>query len=306
MIALSTVYSISKHNNPASLVEEIKSLGFSAVELNVEVPESFISEIAGKLKVVSVHNYCPKLSFVPAGRTIYSPFSISSIDENERKTAIMLTKKSIDVANDIGAKAVVFHTGEIEMDITGRILARKYNETGAGNEYSKVLENFLSERKSKLKPYIENVLKSLDNLLNYTANKKVRLGLENRFWANEIPSIDDYKIIFQNFDANSLGLWYDVGHAFVAEKQKVVNNHLDFLSFYSDRIVGMHLHDVIGVYDHKAPGTGEVNFKEIAEFAQDDTILVNETHKSATREDLINSIEYLKNCGFNHKPVPVS
>ncbi len=293
MIALSTVYNISKHKDPVAMVEEIKSLGFSAVELNLEVPESFISEIAKRIKIVSVHNYCPKLDFIPLGRTIYSPYNFSAADETERLTSVKLTKKTIDVANSVGAKAIVVHSGEVDMAITGRTLAKKYNETKGNNEYKKFLETFLSERKSKSKIFLETVLKSFDEILIYAERKKVKIGVENRFWANEIPSFEEYKIIFQKFYGTSLGLWYDVGHSIVAEKQGLVKNHLDFLENYSDRLLGVHLHDVIDVYDHKAPGTGEVNFTEIAKFLNEDTILVNETHPASTKEDLIKSQEML-------------
>ena len=137
MIALSTAYNISKHKDPVSMVEEIKSLGFSAIELNVEVPESFISEIAKRIKIVSVHNYCPRIDFIPTGKTIYSPYNMTSTDGNERTTAVKLTKKTIDVANSVGAEAIVIHAGEIDMKITGRALAKKYNET----KYKKNLWN---------------------------------------------------------------------------------------------------------------------------------------------------------------------
>ncbi|PKM93066.1 MAG: hypothetical protein CVU80_00130 [Elusimicrobia bacterium HGW-Elusimicrobia-4] len=293
MIALSTAYNISKHKDPVSLVEEIKSLGFSAVELNVEVPESFISEIAKRIKIVSVHNYCPKLDFIPLGKTIYSPYNMTSTDENERTTAVKLTKKTIDVAKSVGAEAIVIHVGEVDMEITGRALAKKYNETKGGSDYKNYLETFLAERKAKSKIFLENVLKSFDELIVYAERKNVKIGIENRFWANEIPSFEEYKIIFQKFYGTSLGLWYDVGHSIVAEKQGLVKNHLDFLENYSDHLIGVHLHDVIDVYDHKAPGTGEVNFSEIAKFVSENTILVNETHPSATKEDLVKSQEIL-------------
>lgn len=299
MIALSTAYNISKHKDPVSLVEEIKSLGFSAVELNLEVPESFISEIAKRIKIVSVHNYCPKLDFIPEGRTIYSPYNMTSTDENERTTAIKLTKRTIDIANSVGAEAIVIHAGEVDMEITGRTLAKKYNATKGGSDYKNYLETFLAERKAKSKIFLENVLKSFDELIVYAERKNVKIGVENRFWANEIPSFADYKIIFQKFYGASIGIWYDVGHSVVAEKQGLVKNHLDFLESYSSRLIGVHLHDVNDVYDHKAPGTGEVNFSEIAKFINQNTILVNETHPSSTKEDLKNSIEYLKNHGFH-------
>ncbi|HAX62028.1 MAG TPA: hypothetical protein DCX95_05700 [Elusimicrobia bacterium] len=299
MIALSTAYNILKHKDPVSLAEEIESLGFSAVELNVEVPESFISEIAKRLKIVSVHNYCPRIDFIPEGRTIYSPYNMTSTDENERTTAVKLTKKTIDIANSVGAKAIVIHAGEVDMEITGRTLAKKYNETKGGDDYKNYLETFLAERKAKSKIFIENLLKFFDELIPYAERKNVKIGVENRFWANEIPSLSDYKIIFQKFNSDAIGLWYDVGHSVIAEKQGLVKNHLDFLENYSDRLVGVHLHDVIDVYDHKAPGTGEVNFTEIAKFLNEDTILVNETHLASTKNDLINSIDYLKNHGFH-------
>lgn len=293
MIALSTAYNISKHKDPVSLVEEIGSLGFFAVELNVEVPESFISEIAKRIKIVSVHNYCPKLDFIPIGKTIYSPYNMTSTDKNERTTAVKLTKRTIDVAESVGAEAIVIHAGEVDTEITGRDLAKKYNETKGGLDYKNYLETFLAERKAKSKIFLENVLKSFDKLIVYAERKNIKVGIENRFWANEIPSFDDYKIIFRKFYGTSLGLWYDVGHSIVAEKQMLVKNHIDFLRNYSDRLIGVHLHDVIDVYDHKAPGTGEVNFAEISKFVHNETILVNETHPSATKEDLVKSQKLL-------------
>jgi sugar phosphate isomerase/epimerase len=298
MIALSTVYNISKHKNPASLIEEIQSLGFSAVELNVEVPASFIPEIAKKLKIVSVHNYCPKLDKIPEGKTIYSPYNFASNDKLERNTGVELTKKTIDVASDTGAEVIVFHSGEIEMEITGRILAKKYNETKGNMEYKKYLEIFLNDRKSKSRIYLDNLLKSLDEILIYADKKNIKLGIENRFWANEIPSFEDFNLIFQKLNTDSIGLWYDVGHSIIAEKQGLIKNHLDFLKTFSNRLIGMHLHDVIDVYDHKAPGLGKVDFSEISKYVKNNTMLVNEIHSSATNEDIKNSTEHLKKSGF--------
>ncbi|MBN1383487.1 MAG: sugar phosphate isomerase/epimerase [Elusimicrobia bacterium] len=315
MIALSTVYNISKFDNPRDLIADIKSLGFSVIELNIGVPENFIPELAKELKIVSVHNFCPKLDFIPEGKTIFSPYNFASDDKTERRTAVDLTKKTIDVADTVGAKAVIVHSGEINMEISGKDLSRKYNETKDKNVYKKFLDDFLKERKSKLADsgIISNLLKSIDELLNYAVKKNIKLGIENRFWADELPSLEDYKPVFEKFDSNSLGLWFDIGHAVVAEKQGLVKSRLDFLKNFSGRLIGMHLHDVIevyprtndksigaGVYDHKAPGKGEVDFDEIAKFVKNGTILVNETHPSSTREELKKSIEHLKAHGFRN------
>jgi len=298
MIALSTAYNISKHNSAQSLVKEIKELGFSSVELNVEVPEIFIPEISRELKIVSVHNFCPKVDYVPPGKTIYSPYNISAADTDERKLAVELTKKTVDTASGVGAPAIVIHSGEVVMEFTGRMLAKIYNETKGKNGYEKHLSGFLLERQSKAKKFLDNVISSLDEILNYSLKKKVKLGIENRFWTNEIPSFEEMGIIFEKLKSGYIGLWYDIGHAVIAEKQGLVKNRIDYLEMFGSKLIGVHLHDVVDVYDHKAPGTGEVNFKKISQYLKPDTIIVNETHPSATKEELTKSIEYLKNCGI--------
>ncbi|MDD5687123.1 MAG: TIM barrel protein [Elusimicrobia bacterium] len=298
MIALSTVYNISKYKDPVLLVNKIKSLGFCSVELSVEVPEDFINYITGNLKVVSVHNFCPKLDFVPKDRVLCNAYHISAINKEERDKAVELTKKTIDIACNTGANAVVVHSGEVEMELSGGLLAKKYKDTKGSGEYSKTLKMFLRERKIKSKLFLDNVLKSLDEILNYAVKKNVKIGIENRLIADEIPSFEEYAVILGKFDTNYLGLWYDVGHSVVAEKQGIVKNHIDFLRMFSSRLIGMHLHDVSGVRDHKAPGTGEVNFNEISEFIQKETILVAEVYSTATKGELKNSMKYLENCGF--------
>ena len=311
MIALSTAYNISKHGTAQSLIAEIKELGFSAVELNVEVPAGFIPEIARELKIVSVHNFCPKVGYVPEGRTIYSPYNISSDGIDERELAIELTKKTVDTAADIGATAIVIHSGEVVTEFTGRMLAKIYNETKGANGYGKHLSEFLIKRQSKAKKYLDNVLSSLDDILNYSIKKNVKLGIENRFWANEIPSLEEMGTIFEKLSSEYIGLWYDTGHSVIAEKQGLVKSYVNYLENFGNKLIGTHLHDVVDVYphtngqsigvevyDHKAPRTGKFDFKKISGYLNSRTLLVNETHPSATKEELMRSTEYLKSCGI--------
>ena len=64
-------------------------------------------------------------------------------------------------------------------------------------------------------------------------------------------------------DSSQLGFIYDVGHAQALDRLGFYP-HEDWLKRYSSRIFGTHLHDVIGVTDHYAPGLGEIDFKSIA------------------------------------------
>jgi sugar phosphate isomerase/epimerase len=40
--------------------------------------------------------------------------------------------------------------------------------------------------------------------------------------------------------------------------------HEDWLIRYADRMIAIHLHDVVGITDHQIPGTGEIDFKWLA------------------------------------------
>lgn len=102
------------------MIDEIKGLGFNSVELNFSLNSSMVKELivlsdCGLIKVVSVHNFCP----IPEGtsRNMASPdiFSLSSLDEEQRKKAIHYTKRSIDTAARIGAGVVVLHLGKVKM-----------------------------------------------------------------------------------------------------------------------------------------------------------------------------------------------
>jgi sugar phosphate isomerase/epimerase len=89
--------------------------------------------------------------------------------------------------------------------------------------------------------------------------------LENRYHYFDIPTPDEMSELLALADPDLLGLIYDVGHA-------TVNDRLGFfpgdgwLKRFGDRIFGTHLHDVIGISDHHAPGMGDVDFRRVAEY----------------------------------------
>jgi sugar phosphate isomerase/epimerase len=48
------------------------------------------------------------------------------------------------------------------------------------------------------------------------------------------------------------------------------------LQSYSDQLIGIHLHDAVGLDDHIPPGSGEIKFKALKPFLKTDTIKVIE------------------------------
>ena len=75
---------------------------------------------------------------------------------------------------------------------------------------------------------------------------------ENRYYFQEIPDFDEIGIILNEFDGGRIRCWHDVGHAAVQENLGICTQK-DLLEAYSDKIIGMHLHDVENLHDHLSP-----------------------------------------------------
>ena len=71
----------------------------------------------------------------------------------------------------------------------------------------------------------------------------------------------------------------------------------EWLRRFANRIIGTHMHDVIGFQDHKIPGQGEVDFEQIRKFLPVDAIRTLEFQGPHTQDKVINGLNYLKKDG---------
>ena len=101
------------------------------------------------------------------------------------------------------------------------------------------------------------------------------LGLENRYHYHELPGLDDFKVIFDTFKGAPIGYWHDTGHAHANEALGLIPRG-SLLQSYSGQLIGIHLHDAVGLDDHIPPGSGEIDFKALKPFLKTDTIKVIE------------------------------
>ncbi|RLD13491.1 MAG: hypothetical protein DRI22_04185, partial [Caldiserica bacterium] len=156
---ISTVWNAKKHKKATHIIEELKSFGFNKIELNVFLTEDNLIEIFENLdnlniEVVSLHNFCPLPEKIPEGRTVHRAYEISSHDEDERKEAIRLTKRTIDWTKKFGAKYIVLHAGTIPTSYSPREMYEKYID-GKLDEFFFLRERIMEERKEKGKKYLE-------------------------------------------------------------------------------------------------------------------------------------------------------
>ena len=295
MLSLSTSWNSSRHTSGFSMIDEIRALGFETVELNFALTEAVVRDVlsmkeSGAIKISSVHNMCPLPDDIEPSRASPDYYSLSSSDEKERLRAVAVAMNTIEFAKKLGAPAVVLHAGRVEMRDRTRELAAAASDAA---RLAGIRSELSAERNAKKGIYLDNVMKSLDELVRHAQCAGVALGVENRYYYREIPVIDELEAMFRRFGPGDLYYWHDVGHAEVFDRLGLCR-HKDLLDKFSGRLIGMHLHDIIGpAGDHKAPGQGTFDFHVVKPYIRPDTIMVMEAHPPATADDIRNGAAHL-------------
>lgn len=297
-LALSASWNAKKHTNGKNLLFEIKNLGFTKVELSFNITDSMIEEIKTASKqeipeIISVHNFCPIPDNLTRETALPDCYNMASLDQEIRGHALKYTKRTIDSACSLGAKAVVLHCGRVEIPDRMRALIGLDEQGLNGSKKFKILRSeIIKERLTYAKPYFTNTLKSLEELNAYASARKIALGIETRFYYREIPSFEEIGVILGKFRDSNISYWHDTGHAQIMENLGF-SLHKDYLERYSQRMLGIHLHDIKGCLDHLAPSKGEFDFSSLVPFLKKETLKVIEAHQPATGPDLISSKEFL-------------
>jgi sugar phosphate isomerase/epimerase len=298
-LAISTSWNASSHTSGTSLIKELSHFGFRALELSFNLTAEMVEEIVPlqdekEIEVVSVHNYCPIPDGIERKLALPDCFSLAAADGGERQRALDFTQRTINTARRLNARAVVLHTGRVEIEDRTRELIHLYNGgMQDSREYAALKKTMAGERQKDCGPFVKRVLESLDELADYAGSQGIKLGIENRYYFREIPSIDELETIFDKLKQPNLFYWHDVGHAQLYENLGLLK-HTDYLNRFSDRMLGIHLHDIKGAQDHLAPLKGDFDFAKLVPYVQKDTIKVLEAHHPATAEEIEKAAEYLE------------
>ena len=265
-VSLSTMWAKGRFSRMAEFAAKARELGFTHVEPNASVSPKLLRELLKTgVPISSIHSPCPA---VPSSRGIpVSSLSLSSPDTSQRTEAVSFTKKTIDLAASVKARAIVLHMGEVPVDLSLRDRLYKLHDEGCAEtrEYRQAREELVRQRISLAHLYVDAARDSLQELSKYGQEKGIMLGLETRFHFNEIPNMDEMADLLDDVPGQEAGYWHDVGHAEV-QQQLGFSLHEEWLSRFKDRMVGIHLHDIRGIADHHAPGEGNMNWEMIARY----------------------------------------
>jgi len=216
-LALSTSWNAFRHTDGLSLINEIKVLGFNEVELSFNLTPAMVDDVEklvnlNQIKINSLHNYCPIPAGIDRPDALPDCYSMSSLDEDTRSRALSLTKVTIDTAARLNAAAVVLHCGRVEVpDRTAELITMFNNGLASSPSFTLLRDDILRQRASLKKQYLDQALRSIDELNEYACRRKVMLGVENRYYCREIPFFDEIEIILDKFRESAVYYWSRYG-----------------------------------------------------------------------------------------------
>ncbi len=232
---------LMEYSSIDELVNLCLKLDLNFIELNMNMPYNFIENIQPKLlKDITKETNIEFTMHMP------DDADLGSFYDSVRSGYVELFLDTIDWAKESGVNLLNMHI------IEGAKMTLPNRKVYIYEQYSEEFKN--------------NFLKSIETLSNKADNSDIILAIENsaNFGKTYIQKALDKSILYPN-----VKLTWDVGHDAMS---KFTDKR--YLMLHEDKIAHMHLHDVIGSIDHQVLFEGDLNIKEILDFAVNKNIRV--------------------------------
>ena len=269
-----TAFNIDRYTTVEGFVAEYRLIGLDTIELNGRVRERVIVDLLpyierGEIKISSLHTFCPQPEVADAEEP-----NLASPDEEERRAALRRAQKTIATAGRLGASAVVVHAGAMP---ALRPLAEEVKElyrAGRGDSagFARLRAELVERRRREGELFVQAAERSVVELAEYA-------------W-------------FARYPDAPIGLWFDTGHAQILQSLGLGDQRA-LLERHGERLVGLHLHDCLGVDDHIVPGSGGVDFDLLRPYLRPDVLRVLEYGRRIQPvERIVDGIRYLRERGI--------
>ncbi len=296
-LALSTMWGMGRFKDVNEFIKAGSEIGFTHFELNHGVNSTMLADLnVNGYKIPSIHEPCP--ADISAGELRRRNWLISATNEQEREQGVAAIRRSVDLAHRLGASTVIVHPGKVDIDSAPELqLMGMYRQNqSATPEYHAAREQLVSARAAQARTNIDAVRRSLMEVAEYARPLKIRLGLENRYHYHEIPSPDELDVLLSIGYEDVIGFWYDVGHAQTLDRLGFYP-HEEWLRRFSSRIIGVHLHDVVGIDDHRSAGTGRVDWGMVARYLPKDALRTCEFQNNNSPQEIQAGVAFLVKQG---------
>jgi sugar phosphate isomerase/epimerase len=214
-------------------ISKIYDLNFDYAEIGIEGSEGN-PEIINKRKD-EIAKLLGRFRQKPIGHTAYW-IDLASDYDYIRHAWILEAIREIKTARKIGIALINFHAN---------------------------LNGMFYGKRRKL--VLDNLIKSLREIVNQGKKHKVQIMLENVPLSNGIHNIDEFKYIIDNVD--TLFVHLDIPHAFTSGGMESI---IDYINTFREKIIHIHWHDNHGNRDEHLPiGEGFIDHQKAVKALKD-------------------------------------
>ena len=248
--------------------------------------------------ISSIHAPAPLVRAATASRN--SSLNLASTDDAERRAAIDYTKNSIDLTQEHGGRFVVVHLGGVgNADVRrGARAAAAVRQRHARRRARRRAARAVSRRSARSRRS-RGSNRRARRCASWSRTREPRgiaIGIENRLHYHEIPQPAEAAWLFAGLRARCCRLLARRrtrrgAVAAGARRQAPVARH------QQRALHRLHLHDVTGLADHRAPGNGDVDWGYIATGIPPSALRVFEINQSQPPESVSGAIPFLRERG---------
>lgn len=246
--------------------------------------------------IVAIHEPCPAdISTVDLRNR---DWLISSVDESKRQQGVRAVLRSIDLAQQLGASAIVVHAGRVDVDSEIERELWDLFEAGQAHTapYNEVKEKLIAARAARAEANLNAVRRSLLELVEYARPTGIHLAMENRYHYLDIPLLDEMEMLLNLTCSDQVGYCHDVGHAQALENLGF-EAHENWLRRLAGRMIEIHLHDIAGLRDHLAPGLGDLDWDMVAGYLRQGVVRTFECRSFNSPQELAAGLKLLSDKG---------
>jgi sugar phosphate isomerase/epimerase len=220
-------------NDIISEISKIYDLNFDYVEIGIEGPEGNPDIINKKRHEIA--KLLEKFRQKPIAHTAYW-IDLASDYDYIRHAWILEAIREIKTAKKLGIDLINFHA-----NINGKFYG------------------------GQRKIVLDNMIKSLREIVNQAKKYKVNVMLENVPLSNGVHNVDEFQYIIDN--VATLFVHLDIPHAFTSGGMASV---IDYINTFRDKIIHIHWHDNHGQKDEHLPiGDGFIDHQEAVNALKD-------------------------------------
>ena len=299
-LALSTMWAVGQFPKLADFFDAGRKLGFARFELNHAVTSAMLEGLSLDGMITSIHEPCP--ADLSMGLLKERNWLVSAPDEENRGQGVAAIQRSVDLAHKLGVGVVIVHPGRVDIDtrLESRLMSLYHAGQAGQPEYAQAKERLMAARAAQAETNMRSVRRSLVELAEYAAHKGVQLGLENRYHYHEIPQPDELEDLLSLGLGETIGYWHDVGHAQALEHLGFGAHEESLRRFAGPqgRVIGVHLHDVVGITDHQAAGKGQMDWDMVARYLPAGVLRTCEFFSSNSAEEVAAGARLLAEKGL--------